>query len=436
MSTLAAGLRWLDQHVNHEAAAGGPPRAGSTGGLSLDRMRALVHVLGDPQTNYPVIHLTGTNGKGSTARLATGLLAESGLTVGTYTSPHLERINERIARNGEPIDDDDLAALLADLERLVPLAGVAPSYFELLTAAALRWFADVAVDVAVIEVGLLGRYDATNVGDGEVAVVTNIGHDHTDFVGDWRARIAEEKAGIIKPGSTLVLGETDPAVQPIFDRAGAARNWYRDVDFGCESNLTAVGGRLLDLRTPAARYEEVYLPLHGEHQGENAVLALAAAEAFFDAPLTEDVVSAAFGAATSPGRFEVVRTNPLVVLDGAHNPRAPPARSPRSTRTSPSAASASSSWACWCRAIPSSCSMHSRPTGRRSWSPVPRPSPRAVPADDVGAAAKRLGANVIVEPDVARAVDRALAQAGEDDAVLVTGSLYVVGAAPRAHLVG
>jgi dihydrofolate synthase/folylpolyglutamate synthase len=386
-------------------------------------------VLGEPQTSYPVIHVTGTNGKGSTGRITSALLEESGLTVGTYSSPHLQRINERIARNGEPIADDELAAVLADLELLVPLAGVEPSYFELLTAAALRWFADVAVDVAVIEVGLLGRYDATNVCDGQVAVVTNIGHDHTDFVGDWRARIAEEKAGIVKPDSTLVLGETDPELLPIFERAGAARNWFRDFDFGCEQNLTAVGGRLLDLRTPSAHYEEVFLSLHGEHQGDNAAIALAAAEAFFDAPIDEEVVTAAFGSVRVPGRFEVVRTNPLVVLDGAHNTEG--AASAITTLDDDFTVTGD-------RIIVVGALSPRDPEQLLDALEVDRaafviactaPSPRAVPADDVAAAAEALGARVVVEPDVTRAVERALSQAGEEDAVLITGSLYVVGAA-------
>src|SRR5687768_14861250 len=157
-------LAWLAEHVNYEVAA--PPRAGSVGGLSLDRMRRLVDVLDEPQRQYPVIHVTGTNGKGSTARMAAAVLAESGLQVGVYSSPHLQRINERISRNGDAIDDDELAAVLSDLHAIVPVAGVDPSYFELLTAAAFRWFAEVAVDVAVVEVGMLGRFDATNVADG------------------------------------------------------------------------------------------------------------------------------------------------------------------------------------------------------------------------------------------------------------------------------
>src|SRR4051794_900821 len=207
---LTQSLAWLSEHINLEAVAG------KVEGVSLDRMRRLVGILGDPQDTYPVIHLTGTNGKGSTARLITALLVESGLTVGTYTSPHLQRINERMSRNGEPIADDELAEVLDHLAGVEPFVGETCSYFELLTAAALRWFGDVAVDVAVVEVGLLGRYDATNVCDAAVAVITNVGHDHTDFEGDWRARIAEEKSGIVKPSSILVVGETDEHLLPIF----------------------------------------------------------------------------------------------------------------------------------------------------------------------------------------------------------------------------
>ena len=166
--------------------------------------------MGDPQHAYPVIHITGTNGKGSTAQMITRLLMAQGLQVGTYTSPHLERINERIARDGVPIDDETFAEQIAAVADLEGLIGVRPSYFEACTAAAFRWFADTAVDVGVIEVGLLGRWDATNVVDAQVAVVTNIGMDHNEFAGPTLADIAREKAGIIKPDSAAVIGETDP----------------------------------------------------------------------------------------------------------------------------------------------------------------------------------------------------------------------------------
>jgi dihydrofolate synthase/folylpolyglutamate synthase len=426
---LIAALAWLDEHINLEATAG------RVEGLSLARMARLTEVLGDPQHSYPVIHLTGTNGKGSTARMISALLVASGLTVGTYTSPHLQRINERITRNLEPIDDDELARMLSDVAAVEPVTGVTPSYFELLTAAAFRWFADVAVDVAVVEVGLLGRWDATNVVDASAAVVTNVGHDHSNFEGDWRHAIAAEKAGIIKPGSVVVLGETDPDLVQVFLAEPHLAAALRGDDFGCERNDVAVGGRLLDLRTPGGVLEQVYLPLHGAHQGDNASAAVTATEAFFARPLDMRLVTDAFADLTMPGRFEVVRRSPLVVLDGAHNPEGAAAaaatltddfnvdggatlvvgllggRDPHEILTALDAAGAARLVAC-----------------------TP-PSPRGMPASVVAEAAAALGLAVEVEPDVARAVDRAVGRAAPDDTVLVTGSLYVVGAA-RTHLLG
>ena len=225
---LYAALRYLDDHTNLEATAG------RAEGLSLDRMRRLVSVLGDPQLAYPVIHITGTNGKGSVARMVTSLLEACGLSVGTYTSPHLEAINERISWNGEAIADDDLAAVIGQVAAVEELAGVVPSYFEILTAAAFTWFADVAVDVAVIEVGMLGRWDATNVADGAVAVLTNIGRDHTDGVGAWREAIASEFAAAGLPEPTWesedgkdTFSVTVPAPQP-WDAAAEAEQgaWF------------------------------------------------------------------------------------------------------------------------------------------------------------------------------------------------------------------
>ncbi len=195
-----------------------------------------------------------------------------------------------------------------------------PSWFEIMTAAAFRWFADIAVDVMVLEVGLLGRWDATNVADAQVAVVTNVGIDHTEYAGPTRAHIAAEKAGIVKPGATLVLGETDPDLAAIFRKEHPAVTWERDIDFAVLENQLALGGRLLDLRTPYGTYDEVFLSLHGRHQGDNAVVALTAVESFFDAALDQEVVREAFIDVTVPGRFEVLGHQPLVIIDGAHNP--------------------------------------------------------------------------------------------------------------------
>ncbi len=211
---------WLDAHVNLETGVGVPARGGVGHRLlAVDRERPLMELLGSPQLEYPAVHVTGTNGKTSVARMTAALLEAAGLTIGTYTSPHLERVNERMARNGEPVDDatlDDLLLAVAAVEDLLPDA---PSYFEILTAAAFRWFGDVAVDAAVVEVGLGGSGDATNVVDAAVAVVTNVSVDHVEYIGPTVDDIAIEKAGIVKPGSVLVLGETDPGARGVLPRA-------------------------------------------------------------------------------------------------------------------------------------------------------------------------------------------------------------------------
>ena len=298
-------------------------------------MEALVELLGSPQLQYPAIHITGTNGKTSAARIATSLLVASGLSVGTDTSPYLERFNERISWNGEPIPDDELDRILGRIAEIEPLLPDRPSYFEIINAAALEWFADVAVEVAVIEVGLGGTWDSTNVVDGRVAVVTNVELDHVEYLGPARRDIASEKAGIVKPGSTLVLGETDPELVPIFTEREAERVVVRDIDFGVNANALALGGRVVDLFTPYATYADVFLRLHGVYQADNAVAALTAVECFLGRALSPDIVSDAFASVESPGRLEVVGHAPLVVIDGTKNIAGARAiRARRSTRSS------------------------------------------------------------------------------------------------------
>jgi dihydrofolate synthase/folylpolyglutamate synthase len=378
-----------------------------------------------------VIHVTGTNGKGSTVQMITRLLMAHGLTVGTYTSPHLERVNERLCRNGEPIDDDDFAEQVAAIADLEALIGVRPTYFETMTASAFRWFADIAVDVAVIEVGLLGRWDATNIVEAQVAVVTNIGMDHNEFAGPTLADIATEKAGIIKPTSAAVIGETRPELVDIFEAAGAASLFARGEHFETVDNSLAVGGRLLELRTPTTIYPDLYLPLHGRHQGDNAAVALTAVETFFASPLATDVVEEAFANVSVPGRFEVIGAQPLVIVDGAHNP-----------------------------AGADSCAQvffdDFQPDGRRILvigtlrDPAAMlaalradefdvviactaPSPRGVDVADVARAARALGCDTVFTAEtVERACALALRTADIDDAILVTGSLYLVGDARSA----
>ena len=419
----------MGRHINLEAS---PAVAGKVEHLKLDNMRELCGALGDPQHDQPTVHVTGTNGKGSVARMVTALIGAHDLSVGTYTSPHLETINERISRNGELISDAALAAVLTDLARIEALLAHSPSYFELLTAAAYRWFSDEAVGVAVVEVGLLGRWDATNVVDAVVAVLTNIGHDHTDGQGDWRRRIAEEKSGIVKEGATFVVGERDPALEPIFQSTPAREIWRREEDFACTANRLAVGGRLLDLRTPGATYDDVFVPLHGPHQGENAAVALAATEAFFGRPVHDEVVRDGFGTVETPGRFEVVRRDPLLILDGAHNPEG--------------AQAAAGALAEGFAVIGERHLVVGMLAGR---DPVPvlealdaadaavvvcctPDSLRALPAEDLAEIVASLGGTPLVVDDVDEALRRALDAADSDDAVIVTGSLYTVGAARAA----
>ena len=452
---LDKALHYLDEHINLEVLTG---VAGRVEGLSLDRMRRVVEVLGDPQRNYPVIHLTGTNGKGSTARMISALLAAHDLSVGTYTSPHLEHITERISRNGEPIPVDAFAEVVGELASLEGLMGVRPSYFELLTAAAFAWFSQVAVDVAVVEVGMLGRWDATNVADGQVAVVTNVGRDHTDGEGDWRRSVASEKAGIVKPASHLVLGETDPLLRPLFEAAGPADVWVRDSDFGAVTDRLAIGGHVVDLRTPNGVIEEVLLPVHGAHQVDNAACAVAAVEAFFGRALHPDVVAAAFADLRLPGRFEVLHRGPLLVLDGAHNPDGAAA----AARTLADEFDVGSAPRRWVLGV-----LGGRDAGEmvdafgvRPGDDViccTPPSPRGIPADELAGVVASRGAAVTVEPDVGTAVERAWQAASDasgpagggsaeggiagggivgggivEGVVMVTGSLYTVGAARTA----
>jgi dihydrofolate synthase / folylpolyglutamate synthase len=432
---LPEALAWLESHVNLEAIMRGRKEA-----PTLDRIRELTGLMGDPQRAYPVVHITGTNGKGSTARMITSLLMARGLSVGTYTSPDLQRVNERLAWNGAPVGDDDLADVLSALADLEDLMTAPPHRFDLLTAAAFRWFADQAVDVGVLEVGLGGLWDATNVADGAVAVVTNVELDHQEILGPTRREIATEKAGIVKPGATLVLGETDADLVPIFLDAGAGEVWRRGADLGWSNGRLAHGGRVVDLRTPGAVYPDVYLPLHGSHQADNAAVALAAVEAFFGAPAPDALVAEAFAAVTNPGRLEVLDRQPLLILDGAHNPAG--GRAARAALDEEFSGVGS-------RVLVVGLLQGRDPDemlhalgvgamaakGARLVIATRPPSPRAIPPDQVAASARAMGVEAVAVEGVADAVRRGVEMAGAADLVLVTGSLYVVGAA-RAALVG
>ena len=429
---------WLDAHVNLESLGVPPGLDRRATAPTLARMESLAALLGSPQLEYGTVHCTGTNGKGSVSRIASALLEAAGISTGTYTSPHLERVNERMRWDGVPIDDPDLAEILSRIALIEPHLPAVPSYFEILTGAALTWFADVAVEAAVLEVGMGGRWDATNVVDGHVAVITNISLDHTEYLGPTRAAIATEKAGIVKPGSVLVLGETDPALAPIFLDRACAYALVRGRDFGITRNDTAVGGRVIDLFTSRARYDDVFLSLHGAYQADNAAIAVAAVEAFTDAELPAELVTAVLGRMRTPGRLEVVGHRPLVVLDGAHNVAG----------AESFARAMADEFAPAPRTYVVGILREKDPTemlaalgavdAERLVCCAP-PSTRARDPEELAAAARALGldpARIEVVHDVVDAIDHARAVTGADGQVLVTGSLYVVGAVRRALGVG
>ncbi|HLR96406.1 MAG TPA: folylpolyglutamate synthase/dihydrofolate synthase family protein [Jiangellaceae bacterium] len=297
---------------------------------SLERITALLGLLGDPQRNAPVIHVAGTNGKSSTVRMIDSLLREMGLRTGRYTSPHLESITERIVIDGEAISGSDFADTYAEIAPYLDIVDaqhdVPLSFFEVLTAMAYVAFADAPVEVAVIETGLGGSWDATNVADGDVAVVTPVALDHADYLGDALEEIAGEKAGIIKPGSIAVLARQEPEVAEVLLQrvADVGATVVREgPEFAVRRRDVAVGGQLLDLQGLAGQYSEILVSLHGEHQAANAATALAAVEAFIGGggeSLDQESVRSAFSGVGAPGRVEVLRRGPTILVDAAHNP--------------------------------------------------------------------------------------------------------------------
>ncbi|HYJ68654.1 MAG TPA: folylpolyglutamate synthase/dihydrofolate synthase family protein [Nocardioidaceae bacterium] len=295
---------------------------------TLARIKALVDLLGDPQTSYPVIHITGTNGKSSTGVIVDALLRGLGLRAGRYGSPHLESMTERISIDGAPISTDTFVRAYEDVApyvEVVDRSGPHPmSYFEIITGMAYAAFSDAPVDVAVVEVGMGGTWDATNVADAQVAVVTPIAVDHAHYLGDRPEAIAEEKAGIIKAGSYAVLAQQPVEAAEVLLRHAAevgATVAREGVEFGVVSREPAIGGQLVTLRGLAREYDEIFLPLFGAYQAHNAAAAVAAVEAFVGGiELDLDVVREAIAQVSVPGRLEVIRRSPTILLDAAHNP--------------------------------------------------------------------------------------------------------------------
>jgi dihydrofolate synthase / folylpolyglutamate synthase len=438
----AEALAFLDSHINMEtgvvhdgtlvpAIASGrkfdPP--------SLDRMRRLCAFLGDPQLDLSILHVTGTNGKGSTARMMASLLQAHGLSTGVYTSPHLHRANERIATQYGDISDVDFADMVRLLGIAEDAAGQRNSWFELVTAGAFRYFSDQAVEAAVMEVGAGGRWDATNVGDGQVAVVTNIDLDHQQWFGDTTRDIAREKSGIFKPGATAVIGETDPDLLNFLvkaaNQAEVAATWTKGVDFACDSNRLALGGRVCTLRTPTTSYANIFVPMHGAHQGENAAVAIAAVEAFTDGPLSHDTVLKGFSAVTNPGRMEVASRDPLVLLDGAHNPAG--ARIAAATLDEEFAANTDRILVIGFLTGKDPGEMLDALQVRKASLvlAVAPPSLRALDPHLIVDAAQARGVSAKVALSAASAVDAAMAEATENALILVSGSLYLVAEARK-----
>ena len=310
---------------------------------SLERVEWALDLLGSPERAYRNVHITGTNGKTSTARMAERLLAATGMRTGRFTSPHLATIRERIALDGEPISEEGFIAAWEDVapcirlvdERSQSAGGPRLSFFEVLTVMALAAFADHPVDVAVVEVGLGGTWDSTNVVPSDVEVITPVGRDHCAWLGDSLEEIAANKAGIIKDGATLVTAAQPAAVQAVIAAAAAEHGvvWRRELDpeedpgepgagvLRVVDRTPAVGGQMVVLATAAAVYEDVFVPLHGDYQARNALLALAAVEAVFGGrALPAKVVEDGFASVTSPGRLEVLRSSPTVLVDAGHNP--------------------------------------------------------------------------------------------------------------------
>ncbi len=430
-SSLTDALAWLDSHVDYERVT--PTRRALP---SLEGMHGALSVLGDPQRDIRSIHITGTNGKGSTTAMITSLLIEAGLRVGTYTSPNLHLVNERIAINGQLISDRTLQDLLGRLRDASTLFPTPLTRFELLTVAALLHFADEAVDVAVVEVGIGGTWDSTNVIGADVAVITTVSLDHMQVLGDTTEEIARDKAGIISPGAVVIVGDlTEELVAIVDDIArgvAADRVEVFGRDYGVTRNVVAIGGRLVDVFDSEAHYSDVMVPLHGPHQGRNAAIAIAATNAFLGFNLGEEVVDAGLAEVRVPGRLEVLGRAPLVIVDGAHNPAGAKVvaealdegfsvegskilvvgmlsgRDPRAI-LEPLAA------------IGFSLAIIVEPN-----------SPRAMPAEEIAAAVTALGMESLVGLDAPSASREALDRAGADGLVLATGSLYVVAPARLA----
>ena len=410
-------------------------------------MKAVTHLMGDPQLTFPVIQVAGTNGKSSTARMIESLLRSFGLRTGLYTSPHLVDPTERICLDGAPISPEAAVATWNDIEPFISMVdhnsvtdgGPKLSYFEAMTALAYSVFADSPVDVAIIEVGLGGTWDATSVCRPQVAVITPIDLDHQEYLGETIREIAGEKAGILANADAAVLGPQSPEAAAILIQACANADLQPTrfaVEYGVNSQALAVGGQLLSLHGLRGDYSEIFLPLFGEHQGNNAAVALAACETFLGsallAPLDEDLVREGFANVISPGRLEILRTSSTIMVDAAHNPH-----------SAKSLATALETSFTFVGVIAVVGMLHSKDAVGflEALSPVVSQvvitepiSPRALPAVELARLASEVlgGERVTIGGDLASALEEAIGLADSSGeyggvGVIVTGSVVLVG---------
>ncbi len=420
---------YLDAHIGQGMRPG------------LDRIRGLAEMMGDPQLAYPVIHITGSNGKTSTSRMITSLLVAHGLRVGTFTSPHLEKIEERFSLDGVPATPGEFAQAVADIRPFVELyeerTGATPTYFELTAALAFSFFATNAVDVAVIEVGLGGRLDATNAVDGKVAVITGIALEHTAWLGNSLEEIAAEKLAIAKESSRLVTGRLPESIlEQASEHAKELGISHRRLgaEFHPEFVTMAVGGWAGSISGIYETYEDLYLPLHGKFQFDNLAVAVAAVEELTGRSLDPEAVRAGVAAITSPGRMEVIGRRPLILLDGAHNPQA--------CELLAEAIDTEFFQTEWVLVVGAMGDKDLEAMLRQFEGQVVSvvatsvDYERAVPAEAVAkVAAEVFDVPVESVPGVPPALEAARRLAGRDGSILVTGSLYVVGEA-RSALMG
>lgn len=422
--TYEEAVAYLDMHAGRGIRPG------------LHQIEGLLELMGDPHRSYPVVHITGSKGKTSVSRMVTVLAAAHGLTVGTYTSPHLETVEERIAYNSVPASPEEFAQAVADVAAFDRLIDDDPekrlTYFEFSTAVGFSWFADRAVDLAVIEVGLGGRLDATNVVESQVAVLASVALEHTEYLGDTLESIAAEKVAILKPGGRLVTGDLPPPAFAVAEqRAGelSAPHLALDRDFRLTDVVQAVGGWDIGVEGIYEQYDEIHVPVHGRHQLHNAAIAIATTEELLGRALDPEAVRDGMAALRLPGRLEVMGRHPLVVIDGAHTPESMAAGAAALDEEFPPFL--------W-KVVVGSLADKKLDRVLQNLAgiagdifAVTAPSSRGVPASDVAAAARRaLPDHTVYEAgSVAEGVEAALAAAGTDGAMLVTGSMYVAGEA-------